>query len=166
MGNVLHTGDWKIDHDPRVGRPIDMKRLAEISAEGVDAMICDFHQCRPARAQPVGRRGRPWAGRGGCQGEEARRRHHFRLEPRPYPLHRRGRRQERPGDRGGGPGHQARSRRCGRTRHARGATVVPRRGRLWLSAARQGDGHRDRQPGRGARRPCQDRGRRPSQHHA
>lgn len=41
MGNVLHTGDWKIDHDPRVGRPIDMKRLAEISAEGVDAMICD-----------------------------------------------------------------------------------------------------------------------------
>ncbi|MBS1184089.1 MAG: putative ribonuclease, partial [Proteobacteria bacterium] len=41
MGNVLHTGDWKIDHDPRVGQPIDMKRLAEIGVEGVDAMICD-----------------------------------------------------------------------------------------------------------------------------
>ncbi|HUG61351.1 MAG TPA: ribonuclease J [Methylomirabilota bacterium] len=41
FGNVLHTGDWKIDLDPRVGLPIDMKRLAEIGEEGVAAMICD-----------------------------------------------------------------------------------------------------------------------------
>lgn len=41
MGNVLHTGDWKIDLDPRVGRAIDMPRLAEIAREGVHAMICD-----------------------------------------------------------------------------------------------------------------------------
>lgn len=40
-GNVLHTGDWKIDHEPRVGKPIDMLRLAAIGEEGVQAMVCD-----------------------------------------------------------------------------------------------------------------------------
>jgi len=41
MGNVLHTGDWKIDLAPGVGRAIDMDRLAALGAEGVRAMICD-----------------------------------------------------------------------------------------------------------------------------
>jgi ribonuclease J len=41
LGNVLHTGDWKIDRDPRVGLPIDMDRLAEVSREGVAVMVCD-----------------------------------------------------------------------------------------------------------------------------
>lgn len=40
-GNVLHTGDWKIDLDPRVGRAIDLDRLRAIAEEGVAAMICD-----------------------------------------------------------------------------------------------------------------------------
>ncbi len=40
-GNVLHTGDWKIDLEPRVGKPIDMERLRAIGEEGVAAMICD-----------------------------------------------------------------------------------------------------------------------------
>ncbi|WP_244635753.1 ribonuclease J [Chthonobacter albigriseus] len=40
-GNVLHTGDWKIDLAPQVGQPIDMDRLAAIGREGVDVMICD-----------------------------------------------------------------------------------------------------------------------------
>lgn len=41
FGNVLHTGDWKIDHDPRVGRPVDVARLAEIGREGVDILVSD-----------------------------------------------------------------------------------------------------------------------------
>lgn len=40
-GNVLHTGDWKIDPTPMVSEPIDLKRLAEIGDEGVDVMVCD-----------------------------------------------------------------------------------------------------------------------------
>jgi ribonuclease J len=40
-GNVLHTGDWKIDLDPRVGRPIDLARLEAIAGEGIAAMVCD-----------------------------------------------------------------------------------------------------------------------------
>ena len=40
-GLVLHTGDWKIDLTPGVGRPIDLDRLAEIGREGVMALVCD-----------------------------------------------------------------------------------------------------------------------------
>ncbi len=40
-GMVLHTGDWKIDLSPGVGRPIDLDRLAELGREGVIALVCD-----------------------------------------------------------------------------------------------------------------------------
>ncbi len=40
-GNILHTGDWKCDPDPLIGKTIDSKRLKEIGKEGVLAMICD-----------------------------------------------------------------------------------------------------------------------------
>lgn len=40
-GLVLHTGDWKIDKTPGVGRPIDLDRLAELGREGVMALVCD-----------------------------------------------------------------------------------------------------------------------------
>ncbi|WP_319774001.1 ribonuclease J [Breoghania sp.] len=41
FGTVLHSGDWKIDPEPGVGRPIDVKRLREIGDEGVLALISD-----------------------------------------------------------------------------------------------------------------------------
>jgi ribonuclease J len=41
LGTVLHTGDWKLDRTPYVGDAADEKRLQEIGAEGVVAMICD-----------------------------------------------------------------------------------------------------------------------------
>lgn len=41
LGNVLHTGDWKIDLAPGVGRPIDMPRFSALAGEGVHAMVCD-----------------------------------------------------------------------------------------------------------------------------
>ena len=40
-GNILHTGDWKVDPNPLVGGDINSKRLKEIGEDGVLAMICD-----------------------------------------------------------------------------------------------------------------------------
>ena len=40
-GNIFHTGDWKIDPDPLVGKPINEKKLKDIKNEGINVMICD-----------------------------------------------------------------------------------------------------------------------------
>jgi len=40
-GTVVHTGDWKLDPAPGIGRPTDDDRLAAIGAEGVLALISD-----------------------------------------------------------------------------------------------------------------------------
>ncbi|MGB3282486.1 MAG: ribonuclease J [Methylovirgula sp.] len=40
-GTILHSGDWKIDPDPGLGKPTDSKRLIEIGNEGVLALVCD-----------------------------------------------------------------------------------------------------------------------------
>ena len=40
-GNILHTGDWKVDPNPLIGGKINSKRLKEIGEDGVLAMICD-----------------------------------------------------------------------------------------------------------------------------
>ena len=41
LGTVLHTGDWKIDPDPRLGETTDIARLTAIGDAGVLAMVCD-----------------------------------------------------------------------------------------------------------------------------
>lgn len=40
-GNALITGDFKIDHTPIDGEPMDLCRLAEIGSEGLDILLCD-----------------------------------------------------------------------------------------------------------------------------
>jgi len=40
-GVIVHTGDWKLDADPMVGEPSDIKRLKELGKDGVLAMVCD-----------------------------------------------------------------------------------------------------------------------------
>ena len=40
-GLVLHTGDWKLDAAPYIGKPSDESRLAALGDEGVAAVICD-----------------------------------------------------------------------------------------------------------------------------
>lgn len=41
LGTVLHTGDWKIDPNPRVGETVDETALKLLGEQGVLAMICD-----------------------------------------------------------------------------------------------------------------------------
>jgi ribonuclease J len=40
-GTVFHTGDWKFDPDPLIGRATDEAALRRLGAEGVLAMVCD-----------------------------------------------------------------------------------------------------------------------------
>ncbi len=41
VGTVLHTGDWKFDPEPLIGRSTDFAALERIGAAGVDALIGD-----------------------------------------------------------------------------------------------------------------------------
>ena len=41
LGVIFHTGDWKIDGDPLVGRDIDIDGVKALGDAGVLAMVCD-----------------------------------------------------------------------------------------------------------------------------
>lgn len=41
LGKVVHTGDFKIDHDPMVGAPSDLGHLARIAEDGVFLLMSD-----------------------------------------------------------------------------------------------------------------------------
>jgi len=41
VGNVIHTGDWKIDHEPSLGPLTDETRFRQLGDEGVLALMCD-----------------------------------------------------------------------------------------------------------------------------
>ncbi|MFB9952921.1 ribonuclease J [Rhizobium puerariae] len=41
LGNVVHTGDWKIDHAPSLGPLTDEERFRKLGDEGVLALMCD-----------------------------------------------------------------------------------------------------------------------------
>lgn len=41
LGNVVHTGDWKIDLEPALGPLTDEKRFRAVGDEGVLALMCD-----------------------------------------------------------------------------------------------------------------------------
>ena len=41
LGNIVHTGDWKIDHEPSLGPLTDEARFRALGDEGVLALMCD-----------------------------------------------------------------------------------------------------------------------------
>ncbi len=41
LGTVVHTGDFKLDHDPMIGQPSDLRQLARISGDGVFLLMSD-----------------------------------------------------------------------------------------------------------------------------
>lgn len=41
VGTIIHTGDYKIDDTPVIGKPYDLKTLGRIGDEGVLALLCD-----------------------------------------------------------------------------------------------------------------------------
>ena len=59
LGNVLHTGDWKLDPTPILGDATDEKKLRALGEEGCLALIGDFHQCGARGALAFGSRRRP-----------------------------------------------------------------------------------------------------------
>ncbi len=40
-GRIVHSGDWKLDPTPGLGRPMDEARLKAVGASGVRALVCD-----------------------------------------------------------------------------------------------------------------------------
>ena len=41
LGTLIHTGDYKIDDTPVIGKPYDLETLRRIGEEGVLALLCD-----------------------------------------------------------------------------------------------------------------------------
>lgn len=41
LGNILHTGDWKFDPGPVIGKASDKEALSRLGDEGVLALVCD-----------------------------------------------------------------------------------------------------------------------------
>lgn len=41
LGNIFHTGDWKLDPDPVVGHGYKVETFRKLADEGVLAMVCD-----------------------------------------------------------------------------------------------------------------------------
>ncbi|PLX42246.1 MAG: MBL fold metallo-hydrolase [Hyphomicrobiales bacterium] len=52
QGNVLHSGDWRIDPDPVVGDKFDEARMRAFGAEGCRAVICDSTNILSSRQAP------------------------------------------------------------------------------------------------------------------
>jgi ribonuclease J len=40
-GRVFHTGDWKLDPTPVIGKPVSPEQLTRIGDAGVDVLVCD-----------------------------------------------------------------------------------------------------------------------------
>jgi ribonuclease J len=41
FGKIFHTGDWKLDEQPVIGKPSSAEELTRIGDEGILALICD-----------------------------------------------------------------------------------------------------------------------------
>jgi ribonuclease J len=59
VAKVFHTGDWKLDATPVLGKPLDESRLVRLGNEGIDALMIDstnaFREGRSASETEVSR---------------------------------------------------------------------------------------------------------------
>ena len=152
LGAVLHTGDWKIDPTPILGRPDRREEAARARRRRLPRAGRRFDQCRARGPLALGSRCGQNHRRTGEDRARPRRGDHLRLE-RGAPA-RRGRCRARRRPRGGGgrPRHGAHRAGRARDRLFRRRAGFPAGRRLRLSAAEQGRGAVHRQPGRAARR--------------
>jgi ribonuclease J len=49
-GRIFHTGDWKLDDEPRVGTPATEEELTAMGDEGILALVCDSTNVFNAKA--------------------------------------------------------------------------------------------------------------------
>ena len=41
VGKIFHTGDWKIDYNPQMGKGLEKTKLIELANQNILAMVCD-----------------------------------------------------------------------------------------------------------------------------
>ena len=41
QGNIFHSGDWKLDPSPLIGKPLEKRKFNSLINEWVDVMVCD-----------------------------------------------------------------------------------------------------------------------------
>ena len=150
-GNVLHTGDWKLDPTPVLGPPTDEAKLRALGAEGCHVLIGD--STNAVRE-----------GRSPSESDVAKTLTELIVKaPRRVAVTTFASNvarikavadcgaASRTRDRRGRPRHGPRHRGRARDRLSRRRAAVSRHGRLWPPAAGQGGGALHRQPGRAAR---------------
>ena len=52
LGNCIHTGDWKRDHEPTLGHQTDEAHFRRLGEEGVLALICDSTNAKREGVSP------------------------------------------------------------------------------------------------------------------
>ena len=58
-GNILHTGDFKIDFEPITGETTDLTRFGELGKRGVNLLLCEStNVCRPGYSMSESRVGK------------------------------------------------------------------------------------------------------------
>lgn len=58
-GNIIHTGDFKIDFQPVTGETTDLTRFAELGKKGVNLLLCEStNVCRPGYSMSESKVGR------------------------------------------------------------------------------------------------------------
>ncbi len=88
LGNVVHTGDWKIDMHPSVGPVTDETRFRALGDEGVLALMCDSTNAMREGIFSLRKRGCRKLDQDHRRGRGPRCNHHILLECRPHSLYR------------------------------------------------------------------------------